>query len=155
MNDENGGEPSVNQATKTVALLNGQASERQQPRSLAPPTYARVVQSVKQLVPLATPRYSISLVVSKGDEQLLDLGERYAWHFPRAINGKFAGCYPADSAEAVHHLESLRAQGGQFLIIPSTSFWWLEYYTDFTRHLQERYRIVLYYEEACIIYDLA
>jgi hypothetical protein len=116
--------------------------------------YARLVKIIKDLVQLTIPNESTLLVISKGDDELLDLRGRLAWHFPRAVNGKFAGCYPANSAEAIEHLEQLRNQGADHLLIPSTSFWWLEFYTDFTAHLQQKYRITTFQEEVCLIYRI-
>jgi hypothetical protein len=116
--------------------------------------YARLVKLIKDLVQITVPNQSTLLVISKGDEELVDMRGRMAWHFPRAVNGKFAGCYPANSAEAIGHLEQLRNQGAGHLLIPSTAFWWLEFYTDFTAHLQQKYRIATFQEEVCLIYRL-
>ena len=44
--------------------------------------------------------------------------------------------------------------GAGYLIFPRTSFWWLDYYGDFKRHLDERYETVFRLEEACHIYRL-
>jgi hypothetical protein len=118
-------------------------------------SYAKLVSTIQQLVKLTIPYPSTILVISKGDEELLDLGDHVAWHFPRAVNGKFAGCYPATSAEAIDQLEMLRIKGADYLLIPSTSFWWLEFYTNFTTHLQQNYRIVTYQEDVCIVYRLS
>ena len=123
-------------------------------RKEAKQQYSAVVQTIKGLVQLTVPEHSIILSISKGDDDLIEFGKRFGWHFPRAINGKYAGCYPAHSDEAISQLETLRAQGAQYLLIPHTSFWWLEFYTDFTSHLQERYRIVTYHEDSCLIYCL-
>jgi hypothetical protein len=116
--------------------------------------YARLVKIIKDMVQLTVSNESTLLVVSKGDDELVDLSGRLAWHFPRAVNGKFAGCYPANSVEAIEHLEQLRIQGADHLLIPSTSFWWLEFYCDFTAHLQRNYRITTFHEEVCLIYRL-
>src|SRR6185295_1639300 len=35
-----------------------------------------------------------------------------------------------------------------------TAFWWLEHYSDFSRHLQRRYRMVARDEKSCILYSL-
>jgi hypothetical protein len=116
--------------------------------------YSKLVQMIKDLVQITLPNQSTVLVIAKGDEALVDLRDRLGWHFPRTVNGKFAGCYPANSTEAISHLEQLRALGAEYLLIPSTSFWWLEFYTDFTTHLQQKYRITTFQEECCLIYRL-
>ena len=120
----------------------------------AKPAYATVVEVIKDLVPLTVPAARTVLVISRGDDELVDLRGRDAWHFPRAVNGKFAGCYPANSYEAIAHLEQLRSQGAQYLLVPSTSFWWLEFYTDLTAHLQRKYHIVAFVENICLMYRL-
>jgi hypothetical protein len=123
-------------------------------RNDAEQSYATLRQTIKDLLEIAIPQESTVLVVAKGDDDLVDLPRQRAWHFPRAINGKFAGCYPANSEEAIRHLEQLRYLGAEYLVIPRTSFWWLEFYQDFTRHLQQRYRIVTYQENVCVVYGL-
>lgn len=94
------------------------------------------------------------LIVSKGDEELLILNDRIGWHFPRSESGEYAGSYPADSAEAIAHLESLRAQGAEFLVFPKTAFWWLDYYAEFRQHLESRYRVTARGNDSCVIFDL-
>jgi hypothetical protein len=61
------------------------------------------------------------IVVSSGDSDLLTLGGRQVWHFPQTEDGVNAGYYPADSTEAITHLEVLRAKGGEYLLFPSTA----------------------------------
>ena len=39
-------------------------------------------------------------VISKGDDQLLRLGDQRGWHFPQIQDGRYANVYPADSTEA-------------------------------------------------------
>jgi len=82
------------------------------------------------------------MVVSKGDEALVKLDGRQGWHFPRQEDGLYAGYHPSDSAEAIGHLEVLRARGGQFLLIPPTASWWLDHYAEFRQYLDARYRKV-------------
>jgi hypothetical protein len=116
--------------------------------------YTALRRRVIELIRLAVPRGSTVLVVSKGDDELLETPGRRAWHFPRAINGQYAGCYPANEDEAVKHLESLQKQGADFFVVPSTSYWWLDYYGGLTTHLQEEHCIACYQEDVGIIYRL-
>jgi hypothetical protein len=99
------------------------------------------------------PRGRTVLVVSRGDEQFVRLEGRRGWHFPRHDDGRWAGFHPADSQEAIEHLEALRSQGAQYLVFPQTAFWWLDYYGDLNEHLEERYRLVAT-SESCRIYDV-
>jgi hypothetical protein len=114
------------------------------------PGFEHLLASVRATVP----RGSTVLVVNKGDAQLLELGRRCGWNFPQDEDGGWAGHYPADSAEAIAHLEELRAEGAQFMVFPDTAFWWLEHYDGFGRHLESRYPKTTGTAESCVIFDL-
>ena len=102
----------------------------------------------------ALPRNATVIVVSRGDDELLDLYGRRGWHFPQTEDGTYAGYYPAASTAAIAQLEALRSKGAEFLLFPDTSLWWLEHYPEFGRHLQSRYREVARREGTCLIYAL-
>ena len=156
MNANQGTDPGLTPLLRATDTATSRVAEAPPPKGSkeAAQSYAKLVHTIKDLVQITIPLQSMILVVSKGDDELVDLRGRCAWHFPRAVNGKFAGCYPVNSTEAIDHLEKLRAQGAEYFLIPSTSFWWLEFYTEFTQHLQRKYRIVTYQENACIVYSL-
>lgn len=116
--------------------------------------YQRVVARVREVANLSLPLGATVLVVSKGDDELLDLNGRRVMHFPQDEAGVYAGYHPADSAEAIGQLERLRARGAGYLILPSTSFWWLGHYIEFGKHLEARYRR-LTADRYCMVYDLA
>ncbi len=116
--------------------------------------YERLIQRIREVADTALPPEATVLVVSKGDEELLKLDARRGWHFPQTEEGTYAGYHPAGSAEAIAHLEKLRAKGAEFLLFPETAFWWFEYYEEFKQHLDSRYRSIRS-GEACVIYELA
>jgi lipopolysaccharide biosynthesis protein len=93
------------------------------------------------------------LVVSKGDNELLQLNGYRAWHFPQTESGSYAGFHPRDSADAIHHLEELRTRGAEYLLFPRTAFWWLEHYKELKNRLESRHTLVCR-DEACVIYGL-
>ena len=115
--------------------------------------YQTLVSQVRQAVELTTPVDSTVLVVSKGDEDLLTLAGRMAWHFPMTDDGRYAGHHPGNSSEAIGLLERLREKGGQFLVIPAPMFWWLEYYAEFAAHLARHYSCTER-EGICLVYRL-
>ena len=60
---------------------------------------------------------------------------------------------PTDSTVAIAQVEALRTHGGQFLLFPSTAFWWLERSNAFQEHLDTNGHCIRS-DENCIIYRL-
>jgi glycosyltransferase involved in cell wall biosynthesis len=116
--------------------------------------YERTVQRVRDLISSSVPAGAKVLVVSKGDDRLLQIDDRHATHFPQNGDGVYAGYHPTDSAMAIDHLEDRRKHGAQFFVLPNTAFWWLDHYVDLKNHLDNHYRVAVH-DEACIIFDLA
>ena len=110
----------------------------------------RVRADMRRLLPPA----ARVIVISKGDPDLLDVEGHDAWHFPQDDRGHYAGHYPAESGEAIAHLEALRARGGRFLVIPSSASWWLEHYAGLAHHLDTNYQRI-WKNADCQIYELA
>ena len=119
------------------------------------PDYFGLVDKVTSTVTATVPASKTVLMVSKGDENLLRLGSRSGWHFPRLNDGRYAGYYPADSADAIEQLEELRGRGADYLVFPATSLWWLDHYPELNDHLEDNYRAVLKEADICAIYDLS
>jgi glycosyltransferase involved in cell wall biosynthesis len=115
--------------------------------------YSDLVARFQESVRRALPENTTVAVISRGDADLLQLDGIEAWHFPQRADGVYLGYYPADSASAVRHLETLRANGAEFLAIPANSLWWLEHYEAFTRHLEDEYDLILR-DEGVAIYAL-
>jgi glycosyltransferase involved in cell wall biosynthesis len=61
--------------------------------------------------------------------------------------------YPANGSEAIEQLETLKAKGGEFLLIRRELVSWLEDYKGLKEHLDRHYRIIQD-DEICRIYDL-
>ncbi|MCL4487934.1 MAG: glycosyltransferase family 4 protein [Chloroflexi bacterium] len=115
--------------------------------------YENLATQIRDTVRRVLPQKSTVAVVSKGDDRLLQLDKRRAWHFPQTLAGDYAGYHPADSAAAIRHLEELRSRGARYLLFPASAFWWLDHYAGFKRHLEGAYRCV-WRGKDCIIYCL-
>ena len=115
--------------------------------------YGDLVDEVTSMVTAVVPSSETVLVVTKGDDDLLRLGSRQGWHFPRWADGRYAGSYPADGSDAIDQLEKLRELGAGYIVFPATSLWWLDHYPDFSRHLESRYECLLK-DDICEIYSL-
>ncbi len=57
-------------------------------------------------------------------------------------NGEYWGP-PPDDETAINELEQMRDSGANFIVFAKPSFWWLEYYNQFHRHLRSKYRCLL------------
>ena len=70
-------------------------------------SYRQLVDGVREAIETHVPADATVLVVSKGDERLLELDSRRGWHFPQTGVGTYAGEYPANATHAIEHLEDL------------------------------------------------
>jgi glycosyltransferase involved in cell wall biosynthesis len=68
--------------------------------------------------------------------------------------GEYDRRRPRDSDEAISCLETIRAQGAQYLLLPATAVWWLDEYQGFRKHVEARYPVVVRVADTCIIFDL-
>jgi GT2 family glycosyltransferase len=118
------------------------------------PRYERETQHLREAVCSTVPEDATVLVVSRGDDTLLQLDGRVAQHFPQSPGGGWAGHHPADSEEAIGHLEALRGNGARYLVVPPTYRWWLSYYEGLRDHLEAHYQSVLSDERSGEIYLL-
>ncbi len=106
------------------------------------PAYDAAVAHIRKSVQAAVPAGARVLVISKGDEALLDLPGVQAGHFPQDRDGGYRGYNPADGRDALGQLEALRSQGAQYLLIPATALWWLDHYREFGEHVRLRCTLV-------------
>jgi GT2 family glycosyltransferase len=114
--------------------------------------YRQLVERVRAAVIATVPPGAAVLVVSRGDRDLVDLDGVEGLHFPQDAEGRYLGHHPRDSADAVFRLEALRAGGAEYLVVPSTAYWWLDHYTGFAEHLRDLYARTD--AEVCAIYCL-
>jgi hypothetical protein len=129
----------------------GSASES---TPLLPDEYEELRERVRETADAMIPRNATVLVVSRGDEELLRIGPRRALHFPQDEFGRYAGYHPEDSDAAIAVLEDMRARGGEYLLLPSTAFWWLDYYEGLRDHLDRNYQSIVSADD-CMVFELA
>ena len=115
--------------------------------------YSELVARIQARVQEAVPDGARILVVSRGDDHLLELEGRRGGHFPQLAGGVYAGHYPADSSEAIDQLERVRQEGAEYLLFPQTSLWWLDHYEEFAEHLRRRYSEVAR-DDDCLVFAL-
>jgi hypothetical protein len=104
--------------------------------------YRELVERIRVKVTAVVPVGSIVAIVSRGDNPLLQLPGLTGWHFPRNELGVWAGFHPADDQHAIELVEDVRADGAQYLLIPATGFWWLEFYEPLHQYLRSECTVV-------------
>jgi SAM-dependent methyltransferase len=131
-----------------------QASPALAPPAIEPASRDALLARIHEVVRFSLPFNAAVAVLSEGDSRLLDLEGRDTWHLPETAKGTFAGPFPLNGIDAVSQLERLRAKGAQYLLVPRTAFWWMDYADAFRKHVSSRYRAVLREEDACLIVAL-
>jgi hypothetical protein len=122
------------------------------PHGVSVNQYAELVARIHDLARQHIPTRARVLVVSRGDDALL-VPSHESSHYPQGPDGRYAGFHPADSEAAIAQLEELRAAGAEFLLFPTTAYWWLDYYGELARHLLTSARVV-HHDGHCLIFDL-
>ena len=117
------------------------------------PQYGALVERARGVLSDAVPAGATVLVVSKGDQSLLELDGVQAWHFPCGAEGEWGGYNPSGSAEAIAWIDELRARGAGYIAFPGTAFWWLDFYDDLARHLAAEGGEVLR-DDAVVLFEL-
>ena len=125
---------------------------QQRPSRESQQGYQQVTQQVRDAVRRVVPPGRDVLVISQGDENLLHLEGRRAWHFPDTGDGVYAG-YPVNDDQAITYLEELRPKG-PYLVVPATALWWLDECAGFRRYLESHCAGLLGQESTCLIFDL-
>jgi hypothetical protein len=120
----------------------------------SPGPYFQLVSRIRDVIQNKLPSQAQVIVVSKGDDGLLKLSAKIGWHFPQTGDGAYSGYYPVDSRTAIEQLEQLREKGGNYVLFPGTSFWWLDHYQEFHQHLESHYQRI-WRDDSCLIYELA
>ena len=114
----------------------------------------RTHQRLRRFVREHIPRGSRVVVASEGDDDLLRCPGCKAEHLSQDRAGGYVGFHPSSSRAAVAQLEAARWRGADVLWIPQSCLWWLEHYSDLTRHLERRYALTVLEEETGAVWDL-
>ncbi|MEX2658819.1 MAG: glycosyltransferase family 4 protein [Acidimicrobiales bacterium] len=94
------------------------------------------------------------LVVTRGDDSLLDVGDTLCMHFPQAVDGSWLGYHLATGGEVVAHLELLRGRGARYFVLPTWALWWLDYYDELHRYLEGACHLIAFDEVGGLVFIL-
>lgn len=100
--------------------------------------YRITLTQLREAVRQKVPEGATVLVVTRGNDELLQFERRQGWHFLRDKQGGHAG-NPSDGKQAIKELEEHKTQGARYLLIPEDSRWWLTHqlYKEFADHLEK------------------
>jgi GT2 family glycosyltransferase len=117
--------------------------------------YQRLIARIRDVVRKFIPAGASVLVISKGDPDLLELEGRVARHFPQNPDGSYTGYHPAETADAISHLESLRLSGAEYLLVPNPALWWLGHYLGLSEHLANISAEIFRETDLCVIFQFS
>jgi hypothetical protein len=80
-----------------------------------------------------TPPDALIVAADMGDPTIFYYAERKGWHFLE--NDAIYNGNPDDSEQAIEDLERLRRRGASYFVFTRNTFWWLQSYPEFGRHL--------------------
>ena len=115
-------------------------------RQLLDRVRASVVKNLPPEVPVA--------VASLGDEAMLELDGRRAWHFPGAVADSALAYTIDDTVRLLEQLEALRQAGAQYLLLPASAWSWSARYPKLNRWIETLYHPIVRDDGVCNIYDL-
>jgi 4-amino-4-deoxy-L-arabinose transferase-like glycosyltransferase len=78
---------------------------------------------------------ALIVAADTGDPTIFYYAQRKGWHFLEK-DGIYAG-NPSDGQEATANLDELLRRGATHVVFTTNTFWWLDYYPEFTQHLSQ------------------
>jgi SAM-dependent methyltransferase len=109
---------------------------------------------IRRIIRFVLPPAARVAVITEGRHALLNLEGLQTWPIPRNKDGVYSGPFPANDGDAIAEVERARADGAQFLLIPKSAFWWLDYYDGLRRHLASAYRVAFRDSHSCMVIAL-
>jgi tRNA (mo5U34)-methyltransferase len=108
---------------------------------------------IREIVDPFIPAGSTVLVASAGNEDLVELGERCGWHFPRTADGAYDSEHSRDPAEAAAQIDTLREMGAGYLVFPDNELPWLDD-GGFAAQLESRYEVLTRKDGVGVVFAL-
>jgi tRNA (mo5U34)-methyltransferase len=97
---------------------------------------------ISSIVSTSVPPNTDVLVASGGNEALLEIEGRRGWHFPQLPDGSYRRDIAAHADAVIAELESLRAAGAQYLVVPLERSTGLEPIPDVLDRVRKRFNLL-------------
>jgi hypothetical protein len=132
----------------------GSVLSRHAPGAPASIYHRKLVTQIRDLVARHVPSGSRVLVATYGDDAFLELGERQTETFPKPSPHISADYTDTSDEAAIAQLGELRADGAEFLVVPSPALPWLANHPALERYLTEHLSLVMRERGVVAIYAL-
>ena len=123
----------------------------------SPPTrrlgYRRLVERVRAAVARRSPAAPRSSSSAGATATLVELEDRAGRPLPPGPGGATSATTPATARRRSTSSSTCARGGAEYLVLPATSYWWLEHYGGFAEHLREP--IPGHRADACTVFRLA
>jgi hypothetical protein len=129
------------------------AAPRAVPDFSAGEAQRRCLPATRALLEHLLPDEEVVLVLSEGDERLLDL-QRPAWHFPHDSSGRHLLLEAGTGAHAASQLRTLSRNGIRYLVVPAAMFWMLGRRPTLAAYLERECRRLAWRDRICAVYEL-
>jgi len=87
-----------------------------------------------------TPPDALIVAADMGDPTIFYYAERKGWHFPE--NDAIYNGTPDDSEQIIENFEGLRRRGATHFVFTKNTFWWMQSYPEFLRHLSKHSTLI-------------
>jgi Sulfotransferase family len=110
---------------------------------------------IREVIRRTVPEDATIIVMSDGDEELIPaMDGRRVLLFPQQEGGDNIPIgLDAIDPDAESGLRTLQASGGNYLLVPSSGYQWLNRRKDFLRHVDANFRRI-WADDHCLIYEL-
>ena len=115
--------------------------------------YRDLVRDIRDVVGRVVPAGGDVMVVSKGDNNLLQFEGRTGCPLSGDRHGRLRRLSPRRQRCRDRGAGSGHRPGAPVLLFPGTSLWWLDHYDGFRAHLDARYPR-LWSDRQCVLYDV-
>ncbi|HEX3040677.1 MAG TPA: hypothetical protein VHP56_01100 [Solirubrobacterales bacterium] len=129
------------------------AAPRAVPDLAAGELQRRCLPATRALLGSLLPEDEVVLVLSDGDDALLDLG-RPAWHFPHDAAGRHLPLEADEGRHAVSRLRTLGGEGVRYLVVPAALLWTVARRPALAAFLDGSCRRLAVRSRICVLYEL-
>jgi hypothetical protein len=132
----------------------GSVLSRHAPGAPASIYHRKLVTQVREIVARHVPAGSSVLVATNGDDAFIRLGDIQTEDFPRPSSKISADYTDLSDEAAIAQLGELRANGAEYLVVPSPALPWLANHPALEQHLTEQLTLVVRERGIVSIYAL-